>query len=269
MVEVLTHEGISERLAEELRARALARFGAASEHVPGKIAVEAGSDAHRRVVAAALALLEGLHPEGAPRLTDGPAVLDAIRYAREWLENGTELRGLKRADVALMTEVNAQKAKIDRCCTSCQQINDRETRVPSVASYLRASRRLALRRLVLQRVEAARVLLSLTRLPNPLHANALVHELALAAAAAEMAVLHREAATIACVLSHAEVMAACRARHASELADAARHTRLSGIDAAEVHVATAAVNHFTSSAAAFIDWVVGEAPATRAHVASA
>lgn len=269
MVEVLTHEGISERLAEELRARALARFGAASEHVPGKLTIEAGSDAHRKVVAAALALLDGLHPEGAPRLTDGPAVLDALKYAHEWLENGTDLRGLERARLALMKEIHAQKAKVERCCTPCHRITDRETRASSVASYLRASRRLALRRLVLQRVEAARVLLRLTRLPSPLHANAFVHELALAAAAAEMALLHREATTIACVLSHAEVMAACRARHASELADAARHTRLSGIDAAEVHVATAAVDHFTSSAAAFIDWVVGDAPATRAHVASA
>ncbi|MBE7479586.1 MAG: hypothetical protein HS104_06315 [Polyangiaceae bacterium] len=269
MVEVLTHEGISERLAEELRARALARFGAASEHVPGKFAVEAGSDAHRRVVSAALALLEGLHPAGAPRLADGPAVQDALRYVRAWLEDGTELQGLERARFALMKEVDAHEATVDQCCACCQQIKAREARSPSVPAYLRASRRLALRRLVLQRVEAARALLSLTRAPCLLHANALVNQLAHAAAAAEMALLHLEAPTIAGVLAHGEVMAACRARHVTELAEAAWHTRLSGIDAAEVHVATAAVSHFTSSAAAFIDWVVGDAPTTRAHVAMA
>lgn len=269
MVELLTHEGISVRLAEELRARAVARFGAPSDHLPGKFAVEAGSDAHRRVVAAALALLEGLHPAGALRLADGPAVRDALRYVREWLENGTEVQGLERARFALMKEVQAQEAEVDRCRVRCQQIKAREARSPSVPAYLRASRRLALRRLALQRVEAARVLLSLTRLPSPLHANALVHELALAAAAAEMALLHLEAPTIAGVLAHGEVMAACRARHASELADAAWHTRLSSIDAAEVHVATAAVKHFTSSAAAFIEWVMGDAATTRAHVAMA
>jgi len=269
MVEVLTHEGISERLAEELRARAVARFGAPSDRVPRKLAVEAGSDAHHRVLAAALALLEGLHPAGAPRLTDGPAVLDAIRYARDWFENGADLQALERARLALMKEVHAQEAKVDRCCACCQRITERATRSPSVPAYLRASRRLALRRLVLQRVEAARVLLILTRLPSPFHANALVNELAHAAAAAEMALFHLEAPTIAGVLAHGEVMAACRARHASEIADASWHTQLSGIDAAEVHVATAAVSHFTSSAAAFIDWVVGDAPTTRAHVASA
>lgn len=268
MVEVLTHEGIGERLAEALRARTLARFGAESEHVPRTLAVEARSDTHRRVVAAALALLEGLHPVGAPRLADGPAVLGALRYARDWLAHGTDLQALKRARVALMKEGLAQEAKVDQCHARCQWINDRRSRSPSVPAYLRASRRLALRRLVLQRVEAARVLLSLTRLPSPFHANALVHELTHAAAAAEMALLHRESATIACVLSEAEVMAACEARHVSELADAAWHTQLSSIDAAEVHVATAAVHHFTSSAAAFIEWVVGDAPATRAHVAS-
>jgi hypothetical protein len=138
-----------------------------------------------------------------------------------------------------------------------------------VSSYLRASRRLALRRLVLQRVEAARALLSLTRSPCPLHANALVNELAHAAAAADVGLFHLEAATIAAVLAHGEAMAACRARHVSEIADAEWHTRLSSIDAAEALVATAAFNHFTSSAAAFVDWVVGTAPTTRAHVASA
>ncbi|MBK8996109.1 MAG: hypothetical protein IPM35_10245 [Myxococcales bacterium] len=113
------------------------------------------------------------------------------------------------------------------------------------------------------------MLRSLTRLPSPFRANALVHELTHAAAAAEMALFHRESATIASALSEAEVMAACEARHVSELADAAWHTQLSGIDAAEVHVATAAVHHFTGSAAAFIDWVVGDASATRAQVARA
>lgn len=265
----MSKEGVvGERLGEMLSARLEARAQPWASVGPVDIQAERGSDEHRGLVAAGLGLLLGLGARCPTRNRSEPSVDAAAGLVGQWLEFRLHEHSLSGVRTSVLRVRAACTIEVEQWSRLRARLMQRGDRPGLVATYSRASRKLALRRVTPHRVRATHALLHMVRSPSRMHVETFIREVSRAAAAAEVVALFSDTAALKDIANLGWLHAALTVREPKALETTARLARLAALVTAEHFLLRNAGPVFAASAVMFIDWLLGD-PASATQLSTA
>jgi hypothetical protein len=223
--------------------------------------VESGSAEHRAIVQAALEVLLGI---GRSVSSWNDASFDcAVGLVSAWLEGAPihEEPARRVEDAAYRGIHHAEEWRRLRL-----RLGERPASERAVASFVRAGRKIATRKLTARRLRAADALVDFARSPMPHRFEAFVYATSRAAAATELLAWHCDGAALDDAASCAWVVAAERAHIAQALPRLALEQTRRTVSAVEEVLVRDAIPAYESSIRRFFGWAVGPRDTAREWV---